>query len=78
MEDTDFEVEVEGTEVLPDMVGDATIVEEEEDFCAEDAGKGEGDVAERDFRGSLVDVPVEDVGKEGDSGFLFITPPSEP
>ena len=69
MKHADFEVEVEGAEVLPDGVGDAVVVEEEEELFAENAGEGEGDVAEEHVGGpAVVLVAVEDVGGEGVGG----------
>ena len=66
MKDTDFEIQVEGTEVLPDMIGDAIGVEDVEELFAENTGEGEGDIAEEDIRRSVVCVAlVEDVGEEG-------------
>ena len=66
MKDTDFEIQVEGTEVLPDMVGYAISVEDVEELFAENTGEGEGDIAEEDIRRSVVGMAlVEDIGKEG-------------
>jgi hypothetical protein len=45
---------VEGAEVLPDGVGNAAVMEEEEEFFAENAGEGEGDVAEEHVGGPAV------------------------
>ena len=51
MEDTDFEIQVEGTEVLPDMIGDAIGVEDVEELFAENTGESESDITEKDVSG---------------------------
>ena len=66
MEDTDFEIQVEGMEVLPDVVGDAIGVEDVEELFAEYTREREGDIAEEYIRRSVVGMAmVEDIGEEG-------------
>ena len=69
MENADFYRVMESPEVLPDQVGDAVVVEDEEELFTEHAGKSQGDVPEKDVGGTAqVMFPVEDVGSEGVGG----------
>ena len=55
--------------MLPYGIGDAIVVEEEEELFLEDTGEGEGDVAKEHIGGAAVAlVSVEDVGDEGVGG----------
>ena len=66
MQDADTDRVMEGTEVLPDVIGDAVLVEAEEELLAENGGEGEGNVPEKYVcRLAEALMAILDVGEEG-------------
>ena len=60
---------MESPDVLPNQIGDAVVVEDEEELFTEHTGKTQGDVPKEDVCGSVqVMFLVEDVGGEGVGG----------